>query len=215
MENVSKQDRVASRTTADLERRYQFGRSFAEAEQRVEDLDKSLDPEGVFDRLTDSGKAKGLTRDEKGNLFFNADFVNAGKLSGITLRAEDEYGNYVAIERGRIYAGNKSTPFFSILPSTTDPGIFVLHFDNEDSDGLRIGGSMCWNRIDLGRIEQEEGNFVVEANIGAPGHRGTVLIRLPALEDHFGEPNADLYAYWKKNEDGSYSIVGYEDEIKS
>jgi hypothetical protein len=74
---------------------------------------------------------------------------------------------------------------------------------------------MCWNRIDLGRIEQEEGNFAVEANIGTPGHRGTVLIRLPALDDQPGAFNADIYAYWKKNADGSYSIVGYEEEIKS
>lgn len=85
-----KQDRVGARTPADLERKYKF-KSFSEvmgvaddarakaenASQEVAKLDKSLNAEEVFNRLTNNGELQGLYRDEDGNLYVNATYIQS------------------------------------------------------------------------------------------------------------------------------------------
>lgn len=51
------------------------------ANQAVADLDKELDMEGVFNRLTNNGSVKGIYR-EDGELYINASYLKAGVITG-------------------------------------------------------------------------------------------------------------------------------------
>ncbi len=87
----AKQDRTAARTAADIERKYNIGKTFAEvmgvstdargaaenAGRAVVNLDNLLTPEEIFKRLTNNGKSQGLYRDDKGDLYINANFIQA------------------------------------------------------------------------------------------------------------------------------------------
>ncbi len=98
---MSKQDRVAPRTAADIESKYNFGKSFAEvmgfakdaekaageakdaaenASNAVGELDNKLDQTEIFNRLTDNGKAQGVYREEDGQIYINASYIKAGEL---------------------------------------------------------------------------------------------------------------------------------------
>ena len=93
-----RQDRQGARTPADLERRYKFGQSFAEAMGLAEDAQKeaedakalasaaadavnSLDQEAIFNLLTDNGKSQGLYRGEDGQLYINAQYILSGSFA--------------------------------------------------------------------------------------------------------------------------------------
>lgn len=49
------------------------------AEEAVDSLDKELNQQGVFDRLTNSGKAQGLYLDQ-GDVYINASYIRSGRL---------------------------------------------------------------------------------------------------------------------------------------
>lgn len=86
-----KQDRTGARTAADIERKYNFNKSFAEvlgvatdarteaesAKKAVIKLDESLTAEEVFNRLTNNGQLQGLYKDDDGNLFVNATYIKS------------------------------------------------------------------------------------------------------------------------------------------
>lgn len=88
---MSKQDGYASRTPADLERKYKFGETFAEVFGLVSDARKiaeeaqsaieGLDQEQIFNLLTNNGKAQGVYRDDKGDVYVNASYIKSGKLA--------------------------------------------------------------------------------------------------------------------------------------
>jgi hypothetical protein len=88
---MSKQDGYASRTPADLERKYKFGETFAEVFGLVSDARKiaeeaqsaieGLDQEQIFNLLTNNGKAQGIYRDDKGDVYVNASYIKSGKLA--------------------------------------------------------------------------------------------------------------------------------------
>ena len=88
---MSKQDGYASRTPADLERKYKFGETFAEVFGLVSDARKlaeeaqsaidGLDQEQIFNLLTNNGKAQGIYRDDNGDVYVNASYIKSGKLA--------------------------------------------------------------------------------------------------------------------------------------
>lgn len=98
---TSKQDRQGARTAQDIERKYNFGESFAEvyniatgarataeeAKETAKDAkdNPNLDHEAVFNALTEDGKCQGLYRDpENGNVYLNAEFIKSGVFTGET-----------------------------------------------------------------------------------------------------------------------------------
>lgn len=96
---ISKQDGVSPRTAADLERKYQFGRTFAEfyglitdaresAEDAVDDLDSKLNPEEIFNRLTNYGQAQGIYR-ENDDIYINASYIRSGTISADLINVND------------------------------------------------------------------------------------------------------------------------------
>lgn len=88
---TSKQDRQGVRTATDLERKYQFGKSFAEvmglatdaqqaadkAASGIDGLDKKLDQDEIFKRLTNNGEAQGVYKGEDGQIYINAAYIVA------------------------------------------------------------------------------------------------------------------------------------------
>jgi len=95
---ISKQDGVSPRTPSELERKYNFGKSFAEimgyasdaqkaAEIAKEAADKAteayegLDQEAIFNLLTDNGKAQGVYRGEDGQIYTNASYLRSGVIT--------------------------------------------------------------------------------------------------------------------------------------
>lgn len=92
---MSKQDRQGVRTASDLEQKYAFGKSFAEfmgivtdaqteaknASSAVDDLNKSLTQDEIFNRLTNNGENQGIYRGENGEIYINASYIRSGVLS--------------------------------------------------------------------------------------------------------------------------------------
>ena len=93
---MSKQDRVAPRTAADIERKYNFGQTFAEfagliteaqkaageadaAAKRAEDAVNNLDQEEIFNRLTNNGESQGIYREGE-DIYVNASYIKGGKI---------------------------------------------------------------------------------------------------------------------------------------
>lgn len=82
-----KQDGHAARTAAELEQKYNFGKTFAEviglatdARNTAEEVKSTLEGMGaeeIFNLLTDNGTAQGLFRDENGNYYFNGEYIKS------------------------------------------------------------------------------------------------------------------------------------------
>lgn len=96
MATTNKQDRQGARTPADLEQRYRFGESFAEAmglakdaqvvataaKEATDKLDNSLNSDEIFNRLTENGALQGLYK-EDGDIYINASYIKSGKISTV------------------------------------------------------------------------------------------------------------------------------------
>ena len=99
----AKQDRQGVRTAAQLEQKWKFGESFAEAygiatdarqiaqeaEEKAKNPAENLTPDEVFNLLTNNGAAKGIYRDDNGDLYINAEYLKGNKIKGITLESAD------------------------------------------------------------------------------------------------------------------------------
>lgn len=100
---MSKQDRIYTRTASDLERKYNFGQSFAEvfglvsdaqkaseeARQAVEELDHILTHEEIFNRLTNYGEHQGLYRGADGDIYMNASYIKSGTVAAEFIDADN------------------------------------------------------------------------------------------------------------------------------
>lgn len=221
---IPKQDMTGARTPADIDRKYgakfsqvlgiaEESRNLAtDAKNNVSELDKSLGQDGIFNRLTNNGAAKGMYRDSEGNIYFNADYIKSGKLIAQMVNALNENGDFVKIEDGKIVSGNGGTEYFSLRPASDGTGAWILTFNNE-VEQQRVRGSMTWDTIELGAVEQDSAPFFVKAY----GHYSdpTVNIQLPVAGGRVGvNLLGNLYAYWNDNGDGTFSIVGYENKLQ-
>lgn len=91
---ISKQDLHGARTAADVERKYNFGKTFKEvfnltneakdaarkASEATKELDKGLTAEELFNRLTNNGEEQGIYRASDGKIYINASYIKAGKI---------------------------------------------------------------------------------------------------------------------------------------
>ena len=107
---MSKQDGTAPRTAADLERKYNFGQSFAEVYNLVSDAQRTaeeaknsvdeLDQETIFNLLTNFGENSGVYRGDDGGLYVNATYIKSGELKGenLTVDAATIHGKLIATQ---------------------------------------------------------------------------------------------------------------------
>lgn len=111
---MSKQDRAAPRTPADLERMYNFGKRFAEimgisenasaaakeaktAAAEAQKVVNDLDQEAVFNLLTNNGLAEGIFLAENGQIYINASYLAAGILSSVDGKIQINLGEGASI----------------------------------------------------------------------------------------------------------------------
>lgn len=94
---IQKQDRIHPRKPSDLERKYDFRKSFDQVkrsageaidaarltDQNVKEIDRNMDQREIFKRLTKNGQARAMYMDEMGNIFINASYLAAGILSSM------------------------------------------------------------------------------------------------------------------------------------
>lgn len=150
MNMSSKQDRQGARTVTDLERRYNFGKTFAEvigiatdaqeaantAASGIDGLDEKLDQDEIFNRLTNNGQLQGIYRGEDGEIYINASYIVSGELlaniikSGVIKSVDGEsvvidLDNGFAKLNGTIRTQEETvegdiTAFSRVMPSSID-----------------------------------------------------------------------------------------------
>lgn len=121
-----------------------------EAIDAVEDLDKDLDQDGIFNRLTNNGKAQGLFLNN-GNVYFNATYINAGIL---TVRDT----NGAALFRASI--GSKSVFLAGFTAAASSLYVGSIRNLNQaasgvyiGTDGITTGDTASYVTLTAGRIE--------------------------------------------------------------
>lgn len=127
----AKQDRARARTATDLEYKWNFGKSFAEvmgvatdarttaeeAKMAVGNLDSSLSPEEIFNRLTDNGTSQAIYRQD-GNIYINASFIKSGFISSDLIKAGViRSTDYAVIEIDEIYPEATLYPAVRLYPN--------------------------------------------------------------------------------------------------
>ncbi len=128
---MSKQDRQGVRTASDLERKYRFGQTFAEvlgiandaqdlaneAKDAVNNLDASLTPDEVFNRLTNNSTDQGIYR-EDGKIFVNASYIKTGFISSDLIKAGVIRSlDYEMIEIDELYPSDSLYPDVGLFPN--------------------------------------------------------------------------------------------------
>lgn len=88
---MSKQDGYSSRTAVDLERKYNFGKTFAEVYGLVSDAQRTaneaqaafdnLSHEQIFNLLTNYGEFQGIYRGDDGGVYINATYIQSGEIA--------------------------------------------------------------------------------------------------------------------------------------
>lgn len=109
-----------------------------EAIDAVDDLDKTLDQEGIFNRLTNNGEAQGLYIDN-GDVYINATYIRSGRLEVL-----DSDGSLVfradmssrSVYLAGFIATNSSLYFTRPAFISTAAGIYI------GTEGISTGGSV-------------------------------------------------------------------------
>lgn len=162
---MSKQDRQGARTASDLVQRYNFGKTFGEvyglvqeaqkaaevAQQAVDELDATLTPEEVFNRLTNYGEDQGIYRENE-KIYVNASYIKSGKIDskyidvenlkvdaaniqGLTVQAADIQGTLTA---NQIKLGGAMSVYKTATGS--ELGGFLGYIEGEDYEGNTTQG---------------------------------------------------------------------------
>lgn len=219
-----KQDRVPARTPTDLERKYNFGKSFAEvyglatdaqkaadqaedAAARAEEAVSDLDHEAIFNLFTDNGAIQGIFKGEDGQVYINAAYLAAGIIASADGSVRlDLLNNCVEIDT----FNNAGYPGKIQLSSH---GIKGFGWDTEAQDYVQTMSIMIGDN--MGDASTATAFTSGQAGGGisiAPGKSGA-----PAF---FGTPQSDTQirgatikignrtCTWKDNGDGTATLIG-------
>ena len=113
---MSKLDRVYPRKASDLEMKYNFGKSFAEAvgiaedaktvaeeaKKTAESVDENLTSEEIFNRLTNNGANQGLYRGDDDDLYVNANYIKSGEIDANIVKVKNLTVDAAQIKTGTI-----------------------------------------------------------------------------------------------------------------
>lgn len=165
---MSKQDKQGVRTAADLERKYNIGKSFAEvigiatdaqqaadeAAAGIDGLDEKLDHTEIFNRLTNNGELQGIYRGDDGEIYINATYIKSGEFvadlikSGV-IKSVDGSESIVTIDLDN----------GSIIVSGPNPKDYVHLFQ----DDVKVFSENAWAvyESDAFQLENEiSGNYI-------------------------------------------------------
>ena len=220
----SKQDRQGARTASDLERKYNFGETFAEfmgladdakraAEEAKNAADNangavgSLDQETIFNLLTNNGEAQGIFRDENGQLYINASYLASGIITSADGSVRIDLGsNTVTIDTrdeenggaGRLELSSSGIKGFGYNPVTQEHTP-TLHFlpGGFHEDGTTYSAFLTSYRVGLILAANDEDKTTL---LGST-HNFT--------EIRGSEIGLDgKIISWKDNGDGTYTLIG-------
>lgn len=148
----NKMDRQGARTPADVERRYNFGKSFAEVNEIAtgarETAEKALEytelsQEDIFRILTNNGQAQGIF-ERDGQIYINAEYVAFDELNGKDILMSGTFTNtteaYLEPGMEEVYTIRQH-----ILGNVTIPDE-LLPFYDIDGDGELTPIDMLWFR---------------------------------------------------------------------
>jgi len=163
---MSKQDRQGVRTATDLERKYGFGKSFAEImeiatdarnmAEKAEEGIEGLDHDEIFNLLTKDGALQGLYRGEDGDLYINASYIKAG-----IIKSPDGESLVINLDEGTIDAtGSLKTEDVIWLGSYKGKAEMsgnVIKVECKDSSGEVVSGAYMTAGIDGAMIVSPTG----------------------------------------------------------
>ena len=167
---MSKQDGYASRTAADLERKYNFGKTFAEVYGLVSDAQKvadeakeaidNLDQEAIFNLLTNFGQAQGVYRGDDGNVYINASYIKSGKLAADYIDAENLKVAAANIT-GELVATQINTKDLKVLAANITGTLTAGQIDatNLEVSAANITGTLKASQIDASNLKVAAANI--------------------------------------------------------
>lgn len=163
---MSKQDGYSSRTAVDLERKYNFGRTFAEvygllsdAQRAAEEAKKAVDgltPEEIFNRLTNYGEYQGIYRGDDGNVYINAEYIKGGKIKAGQI--EIDAANIV----GTLTATNIDTKDLQVLAANVIGTLTAGQIDttNLQVSAANVTGKLTAEQIDTTYLKVDAANII-------------------------------------------------------
>lgn len=167
---MSKQDGYSSRTAEDVERKYNFGKTFAEVYNLISDAQKAakeaqnafdgLTKDEIFNLLTDFGKSQGVYRDELGNVYMNASYIKSGKLAAEYIDAENL--NVAAANiTGQLVATQIDTKDLKVLAANITGKLTAGQIDATylEVDAANITGTLVAEQIDTTYLELDAANI--------------------------------------------------------
>lgn len=209
-----KQDLAGARTAADIERRYNFTKRFADvigvasdAQRAAEDAKKSagnpaekLTPEEVFNLLTNNGEAQGIYR-ENGQIYINANYIMAGVIDAAVVQVVNLVAEKVSSVLGNRRMGIDGA---SIGLTQDDHRMFNVTTEYDNYAVLRM------DQIARGHTILEASADAVQFTDLSGDIPNTVASF--AIENGEGVLTIDringMAVSWEANSDGTYSLVG-------
>lgn len=169
---MSKQDGYSPRTAVDLERKYNFGQSFAEvyglagdARKAAEDAAlaaeeakkavEGLDPEEIFNRLTNYGEWQGIYRGDDGGVYINASFIKSGTIKAGQAEIE------AATITGQLVATQIDAKDLKVLAANITGTLTAGQIDttNLNVSAANITGKLTASQIDATNLSVKAANI--------------------------------------------------------
>lgn len=169
----------------------------ASVSQQVGTLDKTLNQEGIFKRLTNNGEWQGLYTGEDGNIYINATYIRSGEfladlikagvirsVDGITLRIDLDTGEITSCD-----------PDNALVTARFSSGRIILaEYDPQEFAAV----SLSIDGLDVHRYEQQDNGhfypheFLVSACGGSWGAHGESYIKGTTDEKIGAEAEVEL-----------------------
>lgn len=205
-----KQDRQAVRTASELERKYNFGKTFAEAfglvkeaqdaaaraentAESAKDAVEALDHEAIFNLLTNNGELQGLYKKD-GKLYINAELVQIVNLIADHLKSVSD-NRTMEISSGRFEFSVDDLARVVIEANTFGtPQIWIPTYD-ENGDSI-------------GDVVIRPGMIGVNSTFPKPGFAWMEIDE----DTGKGTMQTDVFngksVSWKDNGDGTFTLIG-------
>lgn len=169
---MSKQDGYSPRTAVDLERKYNFGQSFAEvyglagdarkaaedaalAAEEAKKVVEGLDPEEIFNRLTNYGEWQGIYRGDDGGVYINASFIKSGTIKAGQAEIE------AATITGQLVATQIDAKDLKVLAANITGTLTAGQIDttNLNVSAANITGKLTASQIDATNLSVKAANI--------------------------------------------------------
>jgi len=218
----TKQDRAAPRTASDIERKYNFGKSFAEVFGLAQDAQDAareakdaaaeaqaavgaIDHEAVFNLLTDNGKIQGVYKSEDGQIYINASYIAAGILASIDGAVQIDLDNGTFAVRQEFADALVGTLYGMFEATKNGIGLYGC-----DTDTKELVKTLSFSAAHLGsrggkisQILATNAGLMLGAG-GGTGEGYTLQLGLPNNTVIINRKTVS----WKDNGDGTFTLIG-------